>query len=133
MDLSPRASRSILWLTAALALPVPIWVLGPGWVPPLRLAMLAAISLAVMLTESARGAVGLAAAVFAGQAAVYLALLWAAAHLVSRALARLPRRRSAALVWVVVALALGLAASHDLYRDPYHGRSARSGLLDAYR
>ena len=125
--------RFILWVTSALTVPLPILILGPGWVPPARLLMLGGISLAVMLSESARGMVGIAAAVFLGQAVAYGALLWLAAHLLSRLLGHLPPRAVAPIVLAGVALGVAVAASFEVYHTPFAPRSARATLLEVFQ
>jgi hypothetical protein len=129
---SPRTARLVVWLTAALALPVPLLVLGPGEVPALRIAMLGALSLLFCLAESARGAAGLAAAILLGQAALYLTGFWLAARLALLPLARSSRAARAAVTLACVALALAASVRLDLYRDSFHPRLASSGLLEAY-
>ncbi len=130
--MSARTSRWILWGTAALLLPVPIWILGPGWVPAARIGMLGGISLAFMLLENSRGAVGPIAALLGLQAGVYLASYWLLAGLASRLLSRGSRRTVAGWTLAVVAIALVVSFSFDVYRDPFHGRLARSSALEVY-
>jgi hypothetical protein len=117
--MSVRTCRWLLWLGTAVALPVPILVLGPGLVPPARLLMLGGIGLAVMLLENARGAVGPLAALLLAQAVVYLGLLWLAAALVARGLARLPPRGLAIVTVGLLAVGLALASSTAVYHTPF--------------
>lgn len=130
--MSASTSRWILWLALVLALPLPMWWLGDGIVPAGRFLLLAAVCAAVRIVEGGGGVVTTVGAVLLAHALVYIALEWVAAHLISRGLARVAPRASAALTLGVVALLIVLATSQDLYRTPF-GRSARSDLLAIYR
>jgi hypothetical protein len=131
--MSAATARWILWSSAALMLPVPILLLGPGQVPPLRLLELGAASLAFLLLESARGAAAPAAALLLGQAALYLLLAWGLAGLAARFLAPLRPRTRAALTWSLVATALALCATQQVYRTPFAADTPRASLLGVFR
>ena len=131
--MSPRAAQRLLFAGALLMAPTPILLLGPGWVPPLRLLELGLATLAFGVVENARGSLPAVAGVLLGQAVLYAALLWAGAALAARALRRLPPRAVAALTWSVLAASLLLTAGADVYQTPFAADSARSGLLGVFR
>jgi hypothetical protein len=118
----------LLWIALVAAAPVPIGLLGPGWIPPLALVELGAASLGLAALESARGTVLPVAAVLLGQGLLWCALFAVPAALAARALGR--------RAWLVVALAVALlvaAAVWPVYRTPYHATRYRVGLLEVYR
>ena len=131
--MSLRQSRWILWLAMALVVPVPVLALGPGSVPALRLLELAAISSAVMVVESSRGAVLLITLVLALQAVLWMGLFWGVAWLASRVLGRLSPRMVAGVTLGLVVAAVAVATSTDLYHTPFRAASARGDLLDVYK
>jgi len=126
--MTARGVRTSAWLALVLALPVPIALLGPGWVPAGHLAELGAASLAVGLAESLRGVVGWTALIFLGQALVDAALLFALATAAVRALGR----RSGVLLARAAAL-VAVALIAPIYHSPYSARAARATLLEVYR
>jgi hypothetical protein len=130
--MTTRAARRLLWLGSLVALPVPILLLGPGLVPPARLAELGAISLAVAVVESARGNVLQVAAVFLVQAAVWTSVLWIAAWLAARALARLGPRVLRSATLAALAVGLAVACALPVYRTPFAARAPRANLLHVY-
>jgi hypothetical protein len=130
--MSARASRWLLWLGLVVVLPVPVLFIGSGLVPAARLLMLGGIGLAVMLFENARGAVGPLAALLLGQGALYLGLLWLAAHLASRSLGRLTPRARAAVTVATLAAGLALASTTAIYHTPF-GQTAHASWPQVFR
>jgi hypothetical protein len=125
--MTQRSTRFCLWLALVLALPVPIWLLGPGSVPVGHLVELGAAAMAFGAAESFRGVVGLTALVFLGQALVYAALLW----LVAALLARVDRLRVALLAFAV--LGLVAACFVRVYHSPYNAHAAQVTLVEVYQ
>lgn len=130
--MTPRTARRVLWLATFVALPVPIALFGPGRIPPAQLAELGALAAAVAVVESARGQVLPVAGVFFAQAAVWAALLWAFAWLLTRLLAPLGPRRLAAVVLAAVATGLAIACTLPVYDSPFAVREPRATLLGVY-
>ena len=126
--MSVRSTRILLWLALVLALPVPIWLLGPGRVPVGHLFELGSAAVAFGVAESFRGVVGLTAAVFLGQAIVYAALLWLVASLLARAGGML---RGALLA--LVAAGLVVASLAPIYHSAYNARAAQVTLVEVYQ
>jgi hypothetical protein len=122
--MSPRRTRWLGWLVGMAVVPVPMLVIGPGLVPPLRMAELGLALALVAVFESGAGMIGLLILFLFGQALSWGLLWW---WLAGR-LARWPRavRGAAALVFVV-------ALTLPVYRTPYHARLARCSLLEVYR
>ncbi len=118
--MSKRGARGLLWLALLCAVPVPILIAGTGWVPVLRLLMISALTVAVMLIESTKGAVPLMLLVFGLQALVFGLGLWLLAWLVTRVL---PARLCVGLA-VVVALGGAVAWFGGFYADPYRALPA---------
>lgn len=129
--MSVRGWRFALWLCLLTALPVPILVLGPGYVPVLRLSMLALVAAAVLVFEHWGGAVPLLVVVLAAQSAVYAATLWLIARAVVAVSARLGRP-GRILTTGIVAL-LGIASCCTIYRDPYRADSPDVDLARLYQ
>jgi hypothetical protein len=121
-------TRRGLWVAAFFALPVPIWLLGPGAVPPARLAELGLAALAVGLAEDLRGVVGWTALIFLGQALVYGLALWAVCAVLARA-----RGRVRGVLLTAAALLVVAACAFPIYRSPYHATRAETTLLQVYR
>jgi hypothetical protein len=122
--LTPRQARWLAWLVGVLVVPVPMLVVGPGLVPPLRMAELGLALALVAVLESGAGMIGLLIVVLLGQALVWAGVWW---WLAGR-LALWPR-----VVPVVVAVLLVVALVAPVYRTPYHARLARCSLLEVYR
>ena len=131
--MSRRALRWLLWLAAVAALPVPIFGIGSGRVPPLHHLELGVLALVFTLLERAQGIGPLAVALFLGQALAYALALWLAAGLAAGALSRLPPLSRTRVAFFLVVLGLALAIAQPIYRTPYSARSAHSTLLDVYR
>lgn len=130
--MSPRALRRLLWIAAVFAVPLPILALGPGLVPAAHQLELGLLALAFGAVESAQGVTLALAAAFLVPGLVYAVLLWLAAWLLARALAKLPSttRTRAALLLVMLGVAFALA--EPIYVTPFSSRSARSSLLGVY-
>ena len=122
------STRFWVWLALVLALPVPIWLLGPGNVPVGNLVELGSAAMTFGAAESFRGVVGLTALVFLGQAFVYAALLWLAAALLVRAGGHF---RGALLA--LVALGLLAACFVRVYHSPYNAHASHVTLIEVYQ
>ncbi len=125
--MSVRSVRVWLWVVLLVALPVPIWLLGPGHVPVLHIFELGLVAIAFGAAESFRGVVGSAAAIFVGQALVDAAILYAFVALLVRAVGRF---RTQLLAFA--ALLLVVACFARIYHSPYHARTAQVTLLEVY-
>ncbi len=130
--MSERSSRLVVWIALVLALPLPLFGLEQAIVPAARSLMLAAICLLVIGLESANGVVPVLAALFLAQALLQLGLLWIAARLLVRALARLAPRWRTGLVAAAVALLLLAGSRIELYRTPYRAASLHATLLEVF-
>jgi hypothetical protein len=131
--MSPRATRWLLWLAALAALPVPIFGVGSGRVPPLHHLELGALALAFTALERAQGIGPLLSGIFIGQALAWGLALWLAAALLARLLSRLPPLVRTRATVLLIVLGLALAAAQPIYRTPYSAHAARSTLLGTYR
>ena len=131
--MSERTLRWLLWLAAVAALPVPLFGIGSGRVPPLHQLELGILALVFTLLERAQGIGPLLSAIFLGQALAYAAVLWLAARLAARLLSRLPPLSRTRVAFFLVVLGLALAIAQPIYRTPFSARSAHSKLLDVYR
>lgn len=130
--MTPRSARWLLWIALAFAVPVPFFLVETGAVPAVRLLFLAGVHVAVIASEGARGAAGIAAALLAIQGLVALAVLWGAAALGVAAIRRLAPRRIGLVTLLIVAAGLVLTASVDLYRTPFRTTSLRGSLLEIF-
>ncbi len=127
--MSERASRRILWVAFAATVPLPFFLVETGWVPAVRLLLLAGVHGAVIAVEGTQGTVAIAAALLLAQAALGLAALWVLAWGLAQGLSRGSPRRAAAATWAVVALALFVTTAFDLYRTPFRTPALRGNLL----
>ena len=125
--MSVGSVRFWLWIALLLALPVPIWLLGPGQVPVLHILELGFVAIAFGVAEGFRGVVGGAAAIFAGQALVYAAILYALVALLVRAMGRFRTQLLAFAALLLVAACLA-----RVYHSPYHAHTAQVTLLEVY-
>jgi hypothetical protein len=125
--------RWLLFVAALLAVPLPILVLGPGLVPAGHQLELGLLALAFGALESTQGMTLVLAAAFLVPALVQAALLWLAASLLARVLAKLPALTRTRAALLLVMLGLGLASVEPIYVTPFSSRSARSTLLGVYR
>jgi hypothetical protein len=123
----------MLWIAAALLVPLPVLFPGPGLVPAARFLMLGGASLAVMLFESSRGAVIPLAALLLLQGIAWLGALWLVAALAARLLARLPSHARLWVTLVIVAAGLVVGATTEIYHTPFAAEAARGNLLHVYR
>src|SRR5688572_18550092 len=106
--------------------------MGDALVPPLHQLELGALALAFTLAERAQGIGPLVSGLFLGQGLLWSVLLFGAAALLARALARLPAFARTRLTLLLVVLGVTLAAAQPIYRTPYSSRSAESSLLEVY-
>ena len=110
-----RGARWALWLALVLVAPVPILALGQGSIPVGQFLVLITATLAVVVTESARGALPLLLVIFGLQAVAYALVHWGVAWLFTRF-------TPPAVGWsVALGLLLGgvWAFSTDFYEDPF--------------
>ena len=125
--MSVRSARLWLWVVLLVALPIPIWLLGPGHVPVLHIFELGLVAIAFGAAEGFRGVVGGTAAIFVGQALVQAAILYALAALLVRAMGRFRTHLVACAVLLLVA-----ACFTRIYHSPYRARTAQVTLLEVY-
>jgi hypothetical protein len=131
--MTPRSARWLLWLGALLALPVPVLLLGPGFVPVAQLAVLAAIGFAIALVENARGNVLQISGLLLACAALWGACLWLGAWALARALSVFGARGLRRAVLVLLASGIALACAFPIYHDPFAAHDPRATLLDLYQ
>ncbi|MBW2312851.1 MAG: DUF3604 domain-containing protein [Deltaproteobacteria bacterium] len=79
-----RVARRLLWLALVFAAPAPILALGEGTIPVAQLLFMMAAAGAIVVTESARGALPLLFLVFGLQALAYSLVHWGLAWLFTR-------------------------------------------------
>lgn len=130
--MTARAARRWLWLGSLVAFPVPVLLLGPGRVPPLYLAELGGVGIAIVLAESARGNALQIAVLLLGQATLWAAALWPAAWLAARALARLGPRGLRRATGLLLAVGLAFACALPIYDNPFAAHASRASLLRIY-
>lgn len=128
-----RRVRWLLWLALVTAAPVPLAVVGRGWMPAGAMAQLAGVTLAVGVVERVDGIVRTLGGFLAMQAAVWAAIAWGTAAVLARGLARLGPRRCRWATAIILVGGLGAACVLPVYGSPFHGRRARQTLLEVYR
>jgi hypothetical protein len=129
---SPRAVRRLLWIAAVFVVPLPILALGPGLVPAAHQLELGLLALAFGVVESMLGVTLVLAVAFLVPGLIYAGLLWLAAWLLARALAKLPATTRTRAALLLVMLGVGFALAGPVYQTPFSSRSARSSLLGVY-
>jgi hypothetical protein len=126
----PRGTPLLLWLALAATLPLPFWLVERGWVPALRLVLLAAVLVGLRLAEGGSGVVDLLAGLALAQALLAAGVLALLARLLARGLARLPAPASRVAALLLVVALVGVAASVDLYRTPFRTRALHGSLFE---
>ena len=129
---SRRATGRVLFLAAALTLPLP-WYLGEVESSPLvRLAFFTSLFGSVLAAEGGGGTTALLFGLGLAQTLAWGAALRLAAALVARALAGL--RSQAWRAAIVAALAVGLCGAGllPIYQTPLSSSRARSSLLGIF-
>jgi hypothetical protein len=129
---SPSGVRRLLFAAAVLVVPLPILAFGPGSVPAAHQLELGLLALAFGTVESIQGVTLLLAAAFLVPGLVYAALLWVAAWILARALAKLPATTRTRAALLLVMLGVAFAVAEPVYETPFSSRSARSTLLGVY-
>jgi hypothetical protein len=129
---SPLGVRRLLFLAAIFAVPLPILAVGPGLVPAAHQLELGLLALAFGAIESTQGVTLVLAAAFLVPGLLYTALLWVAAWLLARALAKLPSTTRTRAALFLVMLGVAFAVAEPVYVTPFSSRSARSSLLGVY-
>jgi len=113
--MTTRGARWALWLALVIAAPVPILALGQGTIPVAQFLLMMAATLAVVLTESARGALPMLLVVFAIQVVGFSLVHWGVAWLFTRF--------TPPVVGGLVAAGLvaggAWARATDFYEDPF--------------
>jgi hypothetical protein len=127
--MSVRQARWVLWLAAFCMLPLPFFLVETGFAPLLRMALLAGINVAVIVTEGSSGAVGIASAIIVAELLAYAFALWVVSGWLVRAFEGLSRRVVAAVVLTIIAAAVAVTTTHDVYRTPFRPDAPRSNLL----
>lgn len=129
--MSTQNVRRLLYATALLTLPIPFYLGEPELAPVVRLAFLSGLITSVLVAEG--GAVN---AVLAGigivQVLVWAGLLFAAAALLARGLARISAAGVRTGVAAALAIALFGASLTDLYDTPLSSSRARSNLFQLF-
>ncbi len=119
--MSRRAARRLLWVAAALLLPLPYLVTAEGAVPIVRFVMLGSITAAYSALVDGSGVAWVFTALMLGHALVYALVLWAAAALVARVV---PTRVRGVLVAALVGAGVAGAFAFEPYHTPFAAESA---------
>lgn len=128
-----RGPRLVLWLTLLATVPVPLIVVGKGWVPTGTLVQLAVATAAVAVVERADGVVKTLGGFLVGQALLWTVVAWALSALVVRSVRRVaPGWAYAAPLLLAIALAV-VAALFPVFSSPFDASLARQTLLEVYR
>jgi hypothetical protein len=115
--MAPRLIRWVLWLVAALPLPLPYYMIEAGRIPFVQLLLFSILTVPLAFTDPGL-TTRVVATLFAAQTLAYGALLWVMARAVGR---RLPAARRGLLLGGI-AVALLLLAAGNVYVAPLsHG------------
>ncbi|MEE3332182.1 MAG: hypothetical protein VX246_15055 [Myxococcota bacterium] len=130
--MSPKIAACVLFVAAFIALPLPMFIFEAS-VPAARIAQIALATIALAVSEGTQGIVGMAVALFVGQAVLYTALLalaaWASGHYL---LARLHHRVRDHVTVILSVLLISIAAYGELYDSRFHHSSPQANLLELY-
>lgn len=126
-----RATR-LLWITLALCVPVPFFLVETGQQPVASLLQMLAVMLALIATEGSGGAIVLATAMLAVQAAVALAVFGVVAIGVTRLFCRFAGERGPALTLLLVAAMLAVAMTQPIYRTPFRTAGLHATLGEVF-
>lgn len=129
--MSTRNVRRLLYATALLTLPVPFYLGEPELAPVVRLAFLSGLITSVLVAEGG-GVNAMLAGIGIVQVLVWAGLLFAAAALLARGLARIPTAGVRTGVAAALAIALFGASLTDLYDTPLSSSRARSNLFQLF-
>jgi hypothetical protein len=130
--MSRRACCWTLWIAFAFLAPLPLYLVEPAVVPVARMLQLAAVILALVVTEGALGVAGTLLWMLLVQAFLYLVLLRLAAVVLSRLLARGSRRLVAAGTILLLVSTLAAAWSFEIYHTPFRTRSLQASLFEVF-
>jgi hypothetical protein len=114
-----------------VTLPIPYYVGGAEVAPALRLGFLASLVVGVALTEGGGGYLGLLAWLAAGQAVVWLLLLFGAASLATRLLRPAPAGLRSGILALAAAL-LFTASAFGIYSTELSSRGPVSNLAGIF-
>lgn len=130
--MSPLAARRLLWLLMLLALPLPLLIPGGGLIPAARMLLLGGLCVGMGIAERGSEIAGILASAFLLHAVLYAALLWCAAALIARFLARGSPRSRTYFVLTCAGLLLAWATLTRPYETPY-ARSPHGNLMEVLR
>jgi hypothetical protein len=128
----PRTARWILWIAAALLVPLPFFLVETGTVPAARLLMLGSVTLMLIAVEGGQGAVGIAAALLLAQAILYLVALWLLVTALLRPLRHRSPKTIALATGATLLIGIVLATTFEIYRTPFRTRSLHATVLHVY-
>jgi hypothetical protein len=114
-------------------MPVPLVLVGRGYLPVVALAELALATLAVGVIERSDGTVKILAALLVTQMLVWMVVTWLMAALIGRGLRLVAPRFRWRATLVLVVLGLAAALLSPLYNSPFHASRARQTLLEVYQ
>ncbi len=115
-----------------LCVPVPFFLVETGRQPVASLLQMLGVMLALLFTEGSAGAIVLATAILAVQAALALAVFGAVATVATRGLCRLAGDRGPALTLLVVASMLAVAMTQPIYRTPFRSAGLHATLGEVF-
>ena len=129
---NPRSIRALLFLALFAIAPLPIFLIGDGWVPGVRHLLFSGVVAAVAVLEGGTGPVPLILLVFVLHAVVSAALAFVVAHLLAFGfLRRLPSPLARAVTVGAIVIGVGVALAFDIYETPF-GRASRGNLVAVF-
>ncbi|HWP66758.1 MAG TPA: hypothetical protein VNO26_12670 [Candidatus Limnocylindria bacterium] len=130
--MSARRARLLVWTALLVAMPVPLVIVGRGYVPVGTLVQLAGATLAIGVLERADGAVGILATVLLAQVMLWAVVGWLLAGLVVGVLRGVAGRALGGVTLALVIIGLAITLVLPVYRSPFHASRARQTLLQVY-
>lgn len=124
-----NAMKWILWLTFLLTIPVPYFLVEIGWVPTVRLILLAGMTLAAAVAEPDLASI-LIAGLFLLHLVVFAAVTYVLATLAARRIVALDSASLRRTVLTVVVTTLLTASLFPIFTTPLSKEREQSNLLD---
>lgn len=128
--MSERRARLALLVTAALFVPLPYMIVGDGYVPLVRFAMLGAISTSYSLMIDGSGVAWIISAILVAHFLMFAALLTTGVSWLGR---RIPAPWRRSVVVGTFAIALLVATWFPTYRTPFSASAAYGNWTALFR
>ena len=122
----------LLWLALVLCAPIPFFLVERGREPVAALTAMLGAVLALIISEGAAGAVGLAAWMLGAQILAGTLVLAAVAILTTRLLDRVAGGARDAVIGILVVALVSIALTQPIYRTPFRTGGLHATLAQVF-